>query len=695
MPSSRSATLVALCFVTAAIVAAEPACQSDSSTTPADGGSAPSSCVAGDDTGCPPGEFCPSNGACTASLPDGSAGCDRNRMCSSDNCVGGTCCPSGCPSCAGATCLYDCGNGTVDSGEQCDEGAANGTACTPPANGSCQYCDSNCQWAEAVDVAACEEGVVASQCLCGTTVVTDGYCCGGVPQADACNHYGGGGDTYYIDPTGADSAAQDGSSSSPWLTLAYACSRVTSPGDIIHVNPGSYTETVQCALAAGVSIEGEGDSSIIRSEVGGSDFTILLDSGAEATDGNQRIAALHMDGSSLTAYGAIRVAYRKNVEIYACTFVDFEYYGVSFIDGEPPTVYATGNRFYGNTVSNCSGFFSGNRGSLEIQGQDGMLIYGNQMTQDRADGMNGDIIYGVEGFLKNVKIFNNTLAKAYSPGTTPWDFAIEFWNCQGGVEIHHNAIIGSIDLVMSSKGSSAYSVWVHHNTIGQDSLKSSQAVRGVLMEYQTEGVIIEKNTIRNVAAGIFLQQSNGPRPVQNIDVRYNVLYGLGIASGGTPSTGWGIYWSIEDYDDPVDGVNVWNNVFVASQTGEATAYGIGLPDIGTATNISVRNNIVQGFDMAPVYANGTGGTTIDYLSLEANIFNGNGNGDSPRYDSGMSPTHATENNLVTDPLFVSASDFHLQPGSPAHDAGMDVGLTSDIEDNPIVGLPDIGAYELP
>lgn len=43
-----------------------------------------------------------------------------------------------------------------------------------------------------------------------------------------------------------------------------------------------------------------------------------------------------------------------------------------------------------------------------------------------------------------------------------------------------------------------------------------------------------------------------------------------------------------------------------------------------------------------------------------------------------------------DPMFVDPlnDDFHLQPGSPAIDAGMDVGL-------PFQGIaPDIGAYEV-
>ncbi len=57
-------------------------------------------------------------------------------------------------------------------------------------------------------------------------------------------------------------------------------------------------------------------------------------------------------------------------------------------------------------------------------------------------------------------------------------------------------------------------------------------------------------------------------------------------------------------------------------------------------------------------------------------------------------------NGEVNPLFVSAIrtnvpnvDFRLQPQSPAINAGANVGLTTDFLGNPIVGLPDIGAYE--
>jgi len=55
------------------------------------------------------------------------------------------------------------------------------------------------------------------------------------------------------------------------------------------------------------------------------------------------------------------------------------------------------------------------------------------------------------------------------------------------------------------------------------------------------------------------------------------------------------------------------------------------------------------------------------------------------------------NSVVGDPSFVSASDFNLQLGSPAINAGVDMGITTDYEGTTIpqgMGY-DIGAYEFP
>ena len=55
------------------------------------------------------------------------------------------------------------------------------------------------------------------------------------------------------------------------------------------------------------------------------------------------------------------------------------------------------------------------------------------------------------------------------------------------------------------------------------------------------------------------------------------------------------------------------------------------------------------------------------------------------------------NGVNGDPLFVNAAagNFHLQSTSPAINKGTDVSSIRavDYEGNPIVGLPDIGAFE--
>ena len=46
-----------------------------------------------------------------------------------------------------------------------------------------------------------------------------------------------------------------------------------------------------------------------------------------------------------------------------------------------------------------------------------------------------------------------------------------------------------------------------------------------------------------------------------------------------------------------------------------------------------------------------------------------------------------------DPLFTSSTDFHLLPGSPAIDAGANLGYTLDFDGIAITGTPEIGAYQ--
>ena len=507
--------------------------------------------------------------------------------------------------------------------------------------------------------------------------------------------------TYYIDPAGNND--NNGSISSPWLTLTYACAHAINSGDVIHINAGTYTETVQSVLAVGVSIEGTGVTSVIRSQVGGSSFTISLFSSAEGTNGNQHISNIKMDGNALVAYGAIRVINRSNVEIFNCTLVDFNYFGVQYVNGNGrPSKYATGNKFHDNTVTNCSAYIGtypggDSKGSLFIGGQDGLLIYNNTITQNRAGGANGNIIDAVEGYLKNVKVYNNTMSKTFASRVT-WDFAIELWNCLGGIEIYKNVINGSIDVAgpNNNKGSSTYSVWIHDNIIGQATLLAFENIRGILIESTSTDVIVERNYIKNVCAGIYFSQVQSARNVENIRISYNIFDNIGVSDAGSDQKGWGINWTSEDtHNHTVNNINIWNNVFIGSTGARSNMWGINLPNIGTAKNVSIRNNIIENFDYCSIFSNDDSGiATIDYLSLENNIFYNNGYNNLPRY-SEITPTHnTTQNNLTSNPLFVSSSDFHLQAGSPAINKGIHIeNLLTDYEENTVGNSPEIGAYE--
>ena len=136
-------------------------------------------------------------------------------------------------------------------------------------------------------------------------------------------HLAGVGEIFYIHPQGNDLSG-NGSLAKPWRSLHYATGVVKNEGDIIHVMKGVYVESASCILAEGVSIEGEGEESIIKSS-DKSDWTpIISATSAEGTNGNQHISGLTLDGQNLSSFWAIRVAGRSNVSIYNCTIIDFK-----------------------------------------------------------------------------------------------------------------------------------------------------------------------------------------------------------------------------------------------------------------------------------------------------------------------------------------------------------------------------------
>ena len=155
---------------------------------------------------------------------------------------------------------------------------------------------------------------------------------------------------------------------------------------------------------------------------------------------------------------------------------------------------------------------------------------------------------------------------------------------------------------------------------------------------------------------------------------YNII----TSDGGTQS--WGILAEA--------GANhlTYNNVFYGVGTGIWMSTG--------SSGMVVKNNIFH----TTTYKFLRVGVTTDFISGNNVFYNGPATPftwGATGYSLADWKTNSSQdaNSLSSDPLFISATDFHLQAGSPAINAGTNVGLTSDYEGGAIYGTPDIGAYE--
>ncbi|HMK03312.1 MAG TPA: right-handed parallel beta-helix repeat-containing protein [Ferruginibacter sp.] len=450
--------------------------------------------------------------------------------------------------------------------------------------------------------------------------------------------------TWYISPAGND-VTGNGSVGTPWKTLYKATQTVVTTGDIIHVTTGTYIETQQSLLAAGVSIEGDGISSIIKSTVT-ADFTEILALGSpEGTNGNQHISNLKFDGQGLSTYWAIWVKGRSNVNIYNCTIVDFKDRGVLFSarselsDNPPAFAYSTGNSFHDNIVNNCAAYNLSTgiygRGCLNIGGQDGMQIYNNTIIQNkRPEGYNGwPIKYINNGYLKGCKIYNNTLTKipfgGLYPGETGWDFCIELFNIQG-LEIYGNTIQGSIDLNYNTKGSYAYCAWIHDNNMSRATL-NTKFESGIIFEFDTETAIVENNTINNVSSGVQFNTRNGTI-ISDCVISKNTFTNLGHGDGA--GTAGGIVMISEGTNNAViTNLTIYKNTITAAP-GKEPFFGIdfGSGENGNATGVYIKNNIVQGFPLA--WLKGSVPTHMSDVVLTLNHVSANGNDNEPSWPGG-------------------------------------------------------------
>jgi hypothetical protein len=186
-------------------------------------------------------------------------------------------------------------------------------------------------------------------------------------------------------------------------------------------------------------------------------------------------------------------------------------------------------------------------------------------------------------------------------------------------------------------------------------------------------------------------------------VYYNLVNGVidtlsrGNASGFSLEPMWdGAGWC--------KGNRVLNNAIYGAAT-----YGIEISDYNASTDTlvagnEVSNNIAANCGLG--LALNTHNSFVKRNTIKNNVFFKKGSTIVVGYRERLMSvaTLNTQNalgdiisaNMQVDPMFVSNTDFHLQPGSPCRKAGIGVGLTVDFDGNAVMqnSPVDIGAYQM-
>lgn len=524
---------------------------------------------------------------------------------------------------------------------------------------------------------------------------------------------------YYVDFTaGVDVAGVDGSIATPWKTLAYAATRATTPGDLIHLVADTFIETQQIVLAEGVSVIGVGAASIIQAGANLQPL-ILMQSVAENSQGNQSITQLQIDGNLTSDFG-LAVRRRSNVVIDNVTMYDFNYTGIEIYGGSgfasTPATFLSGIVISNCDISNCcSRRDPGIFGAIRLGGTIGALIHDCILTQTgRALATNGNLLYLWGAINKGFKFYNNTCTKPTSDGIivgngNGWNFHIESGPCNGA-EIYDNTFVGGVAIDYAGgdqfKGDYDYSWWIHDNNFSLTAqiapLPAGTHVPYAMdFERTNEDIIVERNVFTNFPSAINFTTSSSAYHKCRIHFRYNQFLACGYSDA---SYGFGALYfkgAAVAVGDLYYDIYFYNNLCVANG---ARAF-FALQSACNITNLVIINNIfvnsvTYGYivtfavlgDLITPTGNFTGlvsDNNLIFNNAHANTWYGV-DGKLLYFSS------YADNILATDPLFVGGADYHLQVGSPCRNTGKVVGLTEDYDLVPLPIpplVPDIGVYQ--
>jgi parallel beta-helix repeat protein len=209
-----------------------------------------------------------------------------------------------------------------------------------------------------------------------------------------------------------------------------------------------------------------------------------------------------------------------------------------------------------------------------------------------------------------------------------------------------------------------------------DTVKNGLVRRNKVHDNSNSGIFLEDNKDSSVyynvvwnhtrrtdfSASIYLYRESSGNSVYN-NVGYNSMFGLGVGSANVSNDG--VIHNI-----------IKNNIFTG------WTYALAAEAGGHNDGTLGHGNIYTYNSFGPEAANFIIWGAGNYVSTY----------DNWQFEAGAG-ANVTDHFVNADPLFVSTTDFRLQAGSPAINAGVSVSLTRDYGGYSVSGTPDIGAWE--
>ena len=212
---------------------------------------------------------------------------------------------------------------------------------------------------------------------------------------------------------------------------------------------------------------------------------------------------------------------------------------------------------------------------------------------------------------------------------------------------------------------------------------------------------VTQNLIQDTEKGAFLV-----RDADSNVFRYNESHGTGESCFWLQTADSNeVYYNIFDHDGDNDGDavlylltgslnnKIYNNVVISNGNDK------GISIDGNCTGTICKNNIYYGSARAYYVGDGAeSGIDLDYncLYVTGGTFGTWRGVAKSTFADWQTDSSQDANSINSDPLMTDPANdnFYLQTTSPCKNTGTDVSLTEDYIGHPIIGNPDIGAYEL-